>query len=356
MSPIQGFTRFRKWSFNRQNQHFSDLSSAAVLTGGSSRGMPWRGVPDINPNWTDQDEVDLGSIDPVLPPYRTHVDLTVPGLGGPLDFDSIPHIMEAGVRGGVTPTSSSTSRTWTHVALSLTPTTLSEFTAGWSDDVDGGPTDDGMRFVNGVVESVEFSFDESLGPWMVSADWRFGRIDQHITIPTAILPSNLPLVFGADTALFINDTSGAIGNTQISDALHLASIRIENQIDVKRFANGSNSRFLVAGYGLSARTITASFTFAKTAAIINALDSETVDWLSADPVNRYVECLVTSPALAAVGIPYSWSQRFSGTWRTRQDEEIGGNAVVTLELTGRYDAGLNYPYRSSVVNTQSAFS
>ena len=161
-------------------------------------------------------------------------------------------------------------------------------------------------------------------------------------------------MFGADTALYIDDTSGGIGSTLIADSLHSANIVIENQIDVKRFAQGSNTRFQVDGYGLSGRTITATFRFAKTSQIVAALDSETVDWLSADPVDRYVQLLTQSTAEAQASIPYSWTQNFSGNWFTRTDAEFGGNSVVELVLQGRYDAGLTYAYRSTVVNTLTA--
>ena len=43
-----------------------------------------------------------------------------------------------------------------------------------------------------------------LGPWTVSADWRFSGVNAHKT-PTSGLQvgSNLPLVFGADTAIYL---------------------------------------------------------------------------------------------------------------------------------------------------------
>ncbi len=343
MSPIQGFSRMRAWNFGHQ----SVFGTAVAAT----RRLPWRGTLDINPNWTDQEDVDVGSIDQLLPPFRTQLDVAASGLGGPLTYQDIPVLLDSGVRGGVSPTGAGTAKTWAHQALSLTATTLGYQTAEWADDV----TADGFQARDGVVESLEFAFDESLGPWTVSADWRFGTVAAHKT-PTAGLAigSNLPLVFGADSALYIDDTSGGIGVTQISDTLHSATVRIENTIDQKRFANGSNSRFALVGYGLSARVIRATFVFAKTDAIVAALNSETVDWLNGDPVNRYVQLLSQSTTTAQAGVPYSWDQRFSGTWRTRSDGDLGGNSTVTLEMVGRYDSALGYAYRSSVVNTLAA--
>jgi hypothetical protein len=71
-----------------------------------------------------------------------------------------------------------------------------------------------------------------------------------------------------------------IGGTQISSALHSASIKINTTIDKKRFMNGSNSRFAVAGYGVAERTIEAEFTFAKTDAIAGVSASELRNFLN----------------------------------------------------------------------------
>ena len=348
MSPIVGYTRFRRHQLGLQTV----LNTGVAAT----RRLGVRGVPDINPNWTDQDEVDTGSIDTVLAPYRVGSDLTLPLAFNPLNFNDIPLIMSAGVIGGQTAAAiGGGGYTWTHAADSLAATTLDYFTDEFADDannLDSGPPEDGIQLIGGVIQRIELTMPEGLGPWQASTSWRFSKVNAHVT-PTAglLLSSNSVIAFGADTALFIDDTSGGIGGTQITDSLHSASIVIENTLDLKRFANGSNTRFQIDGYGLAARAITATFRFAKTSAIVAALNSETVDWLSADAVNRYVSLVTTSTALAEAGNPYSWNQRFSGTWRTRAEQEIGGNSVVELSMMGRYDLGLGYPYRSVAVNT-----
>jgi hypothetical protein len=332
----------RKWQFGKQVA----FGTAATAT----RRVPFRGTLDYNPNWTEQDEVDVGSIDPVLPPYRVGADITAT-LTAPLSYQDIPLLMSAGLRGGVSGVADGTAYTWTHTGLSTTATTLDYFTAEWCDDV----TTDGFKAKDGIVETLEFSFDDTLGPWRVSSSWRFGSADHGVTPTTALnVSSNLPLVFGADTALYIDDTSGGIGGTIISDALHAATITIENTIDLKRFANGSNTRFAITGYGIAGRMVRASFTFAKTDAIVAALNSEVHDWLSANPVNRYLKLLAQSTQLAKVAVPYSWDLRLAGTWRSRSDGERGGNSSVTLELVGMYASDLGYPVQSIAVNTLAA--
>jgi hypothetical protein len=259
--------------------------------------------------------------------------------------------MNAGVRGAVTPTGGGAAKTWTHTALSLTATTLDEVSAQWGDDY----AKDDYRFRDGVVESIEVTFGDDLGPAQVSTQWYFGYVDPHVTKAAVTqVASNLPLVFGADTALYIDSTAGGIGGTQISSALHSGRIKITNTIDKKRFMNGSNSRFAVAGYGLAERMIEWEFTFAKADAIAGVSNSELRNWLAADPVTRYLNVITTSRQNITGGTPYSWNQKFAGEWRTRSDGEIGGNTTITLAGSGRYDGALAAPYISVAVNARAA--
>lgn len=339
--PVQGFVRNRAWAFGKQSAHGTAVAP--------SRGMPWGGVLEVDPTWADHEDVDVGSIDPVLSPFRTMTDITA-SLTGPLDYNALATIAAAGWRGGVSASGGGAAKTWTHQALSTTATTLDEFSAQWSDDV----TNDGYRQWDGVLETIELSFDESLGPWQASLSWRFGSVNPRVTpVANLLLGSNLPAVFGADTALYIDSTAGGIGSTQITDALRGATITIENTIDQKRYANGSNSRFVIGGYGLSGRSVRASFTFDKQSSIVGTSAGEAAKWLSADPVTRYLKVnAISTQNIPTTSTPYSWDLRLSGEWRTRSDGEVGGNSTVTLELVGRL-ADTGYVLYQSVVNDRA---
>lgn len=339
--PVQGFTRNRSWAIGKQSAHGTAVAP--------SRAMPWSGVLEVDPNWQDHENVDVGSIDPVLSPFRTITDVTSP-LSGPLDFNALAVIAAAGIRGGVSASGGGAAKTWTHQALSTTATTLDEFSGQWGDDV----TADGFRMWDGVLESIELSFSEELGPWQASLGWRWGSVNPRVTPVSGLtLGSNIPVVFGADTALYIDNTAGGIGGTQISNALRAATITIENTIDQKRYANGSNTRFQINGYGLAQRSIRASLTFDKADAIVAGGSSEMAKWLSADPVTRYLKLLTTSTVLiAGTATAYSWDLRLGGEWRTRSDGEVGGNSTVTLELVARL-SDLAYALRSEVVNDRA---
>lgn len=338
MAVIRGFTRMRKHTFGKQSVFGTPVAPTIVV--------PWRGIPDINPNWTDDEDVDVGSIDPALPPYRTAMDVTVP-YTGTLNYQNVPLIFGMGVRGGVTPTGVFPAKTWEFTALSLTPTELDYFTDQFTDDV----TDDIMQLQDTILESFELSFGEDLGPWQFSGTGRASNVLYGDDVVDADIDvgSNFTKVYGADTELFINDAAGSIGSTKISDTLHSMSLRVEPTIDLKRFANGSNTRFQIAGYGYSGRNVTIQLQMAKTDEAL----AEVVKWLSEDPVNRFISLKATSPVVLTGSTHHSLDIKLGGTWRTRTDGDIGGNAVFTLEGRAQYIAGLGYPLRATVVTNHS---
>lgn len=338
MPVIQGFVRFRKHQLGQQPA----FGSNAVAT----RVLPLRGVPKINPNWTDPD-IDTGTLDPVVAPYRTGIEITC-ATAGDLDFDTLPSLLSGALVGGITPTGAGSAKTWVYQAASETADVWEYFADEWGDDTHA---DDGFWLLDGIVESLDLSFDDKLGPWKASADWRYGRLGTYPTARTAGLSADTSphYVYGADTELFINDTAGAIGTTKIADSVISGKITVENEVDVKRFANGSNTRFEVAGYGRAGRKITAEFTFDKTDDVFD----EVTDWLASAAVARFVEVRVTSPDIIAASspaAPYSFSARLPLRWRMREDGDNGGNTTITLTGEGYHDAaGLGYPIRAAVV-------
>jgi len=339
--PIQGFTRLRKHQQGKQTVFATPVAATRVF--------PYRGVLAIDPHWTDPD-VDVGSIDPALTPFKMGIDVTS-SMTGQLDYDSIPTFLAAGMIGGVTPTGGGLAKTWTFTAQSTTTTTLDYFTDEWADDV----TADGARSFGGIINRIQWGFGPEMGAWDATSDWQFANVVRPFT-PTAGLAvgSNYVQVYGTDTAFYIDDTSGGIGVTQIVDAVHGMQQTITNTMDVKRFANGSNpvGRFGVNGFGLSARVITTEITFAKTTDSI----AETAKWLNDAPQTRYLEIRNISPTVVpGTATPYSFNIKLAGEWRTRVDAEQGGNSVITLSHTARYDStGLTYAYRGVTVNTRSA--
>ena len=353
--PTAGFTRFRKNQIGYQGSNTSaHLTSAATAV----RVLPYRGVPQVERNATFAD-IDVGSLHKVQSPYYMRGDFTQ-SMDGPLTFNDWPWLASAALVGVSAPTGA-TAKTWTHQPASTTADPLGLFTVQMGDDV----TTDWFQMVGGVLESLELNGPDDMGPVTVSANWRYadanstGATDYPVsgTVPTTGLTvdDEPTFVYLADAELFINDSAATIGTTKISDALHSFNLSITNNLDLKSYANGSNTRFQLHGYGRGEQEISLSLQFAKTSQTVGTT-SEADDWFSDTPVKRFMELRFTSPAIITGTTPYSLSLRLAGWYVTREDGEIGGNTTVTLTMTGAYDSDLGYALRAVAVNTLAGFS
>lgn len=337
--PIAGLTRLR---FNQVAKQ-TVIGTAVAAT----RRVPWRGALTYNPNRTDPD-VDVGSLDPVILPYATAVDVGW-NPTGPVTFNDIPIRLSAGLMGGITPSVVvGASRLWSYTSASLTADTFDYFTDEFGDDTEA--TDSIIAF-GGVADVLEETLPEDGGPWTLSDTWIFAGATLGSDATNSLTVDASPVfAFGTDTATYMDTTPGSIGITPLSDAIHGMTLRVSNALDRKRFQNGSNTRFQLAGYGRGARVHELILTLAKTTATIaeaNTLDDTPVP-------NRYFKVSTTSTELAAAATPYSYN-RF-GAYRLfeRAEGEIGGNATIILTYRGFYDSTLTYAHKRTVTNTLTA--
>jgi hypothetical protein len=231
---------------------------------------------------------------------------------------------------------------------SLTADPFDYFTNEFGDDTEAT---DGIIAFGGVIDTFEEEMPEDLGPWEINDEWVFAgaTLGQNLTDGLNVDASPI-FVFGADTDIDMDPTPGAIGSTKLDDALHSATFRISNNLDQKRFANGSNTRFQLAGYGRGERVGELTLVFAKTAATIaeaNTLDD--------DPVpSRYFEISTVSTSEAQAGTPYRYTRRMAARLFERAEGEIGGNSTIELTYRTFYDSTLGYAIRAEIVNTLTA--
>ena len=137
-----------------------------------------------------------------------------------------------------------------------------------------------------------------------------------------------------DASVYVNSDPSDIGGTQLTDAVHKFTLRATQEVDQKRYVNGSQE-FDLDGYGLGAITIEVDMVYAKTADTVGS-GSESDAWFSETAVDRYLQVAFESKEVAETGspdIPYSWVFSMPLRYYTRSDGEIGGNETVTL--TGR---------------------
>ena len=330
--PIAGFVRLRKHQFGRQDDFGTKVSA--------SRAYPFKGTPTVELNWTDPD-IDVGSRDVVAPPYRSAPDITAALTDPALAYDQIPLLMCGFFGGDEHPVPvGSLGFTWTHEPASVTVDDPDLFTYEFGDDV----TTDWFQLGDGMLENLEISGPDGLGPLSTSMSWRFGSAastgssdsDVTGTVPTPGLnvETTAAIVYLKDGAIFIGDSVGNL--SQVSDALHNFTLKLAQEIDVKRFANGSQV-FDAQAYGPGKREITLECTWAKTSDIVGKT-SEADDWFSDEPVNRFVGLTFTSTKIADGSTPYSWTITMPMRYYTRAEGEIGGNTTVILTGHAFYDA------------------
>jgi hypothetical protein len=335
MPIVAGSVRFRKRQVGTQAAFSSNT--------GATRILPYRGPITIEPNRTTPD-VDTGSLDPVLPSFLGPQDIAS-SWEGKAAFDDLPYLYGSGIKGGVTPTGGATGRIWTYQAASLTADDLDYLTEQWGDDVPG----DLITAGGGVIDSWSLGFGEDLAAFDLSASLVHARAAFGLGATGGLTIDTGPeWLYGAHTVIYMDAAPGSIGMTPIASAVHTASFEVANNLDKKRFADGSNIGFALAGYGRGAREITFTMQLAKTAAAI--AEELTLD---DSPVpTRYFDIKTTSTEIIAGGAtPYSNSIRFPAELVTAVPGEIGGNTTIEFTYRAKYDPTLGFALKAVVVNT-----
>lgn len=310
------------------------------------RRVPWRGLVEYNPNRTDPD-VDVGSIDPVIAPYILNPE-TSWNPTGPGTFNETPIRLSGGLKGGVSPVTAAGVSTWTYQVASLTQDSFDYWTVESGDDTEATNTIIG---VGGVADSLEETMSEELGPWTISDQWVFATAQLGANGTNGLTVDDSPeFVFGGDTAIYMDSVAGSIGITPTPDSIHAATIRISNNLDRKRFANGSNTRNKLSDFARGARQIELVLTVAETAQWI----AEIITLDDTPTPNRYFKVSTTSSEFITGSTPFKYDRLGAFRLFTVTDGEVGGNAVKILTYRAYYDSTLGYAYRAVVANSLTA--
>lgn len=338
---VQGFTRLRKHQLAKE----TTFGTAATAT----RVVPWRGAIEVNPNRTDPD-VDVGLLDPSLAQLEGALDVSG-SWDGPVDYDNLAIVYSAGVKGGVTATGAGAAKTWTFQAASAVADPFDTYSDEWGDDTSDLATGDGIIGLGGVLDSWSINFGEDLGPFQLDGSVTYAGATLGDTRTTGLSAATTPIwMYGADTEVFLDSAAGSIGTTKLTDAVRGASVNVQNNLDQKRYANGSNTRFKLAAFGRGPRTIEVQITTEKTTAAI--AERKTLD---DSPVpDRFIELRTTSPSIITGSTPYSNSIRIPARLISVSDGEIGGNATLTFTYRAFYSSTLGYAFRAVLVNALAA--
>lgn len=330
VAALPGNVRLRAFQLGKETTF-----GTAVTT---TRRFPWSYTPTLDPHWT-WPTADTGTLDQAINPYMLASDVTGVSTGS-LAFNDAPYLWAAltksGVTGGAGPAYS-----YVFAPASTSQDSFEIFTGQWGDEVTG----DQFQYTSGVLNDLTLTFPADLGPIQTSATWRFASYTYPHTRDALSVDFAPTWAYAGDTALYINSTAGAIGTTQLVNSMHDVSVNINNNLDVKRFQNGSNTRMQAAGYGRGARTNTTTFSFAKSTAALQ----EVADWLNASPTERFISLETTSISTIS-GTPYSQKIRFGGYWFTRTEGTYAtNNTTAQLVCQGFLDQTLTYPFQATVV-------
>lgn len=335
LTPVPGVTRLRAFQIGKEGTFKTQVPA--------TRRLPWAFQPAVDPGWTFP-TADTGTLDQAIPPYRTALQATGQSTGQ-LAYNDIVDILAYGVKGGLTAAGGGTAKTWTAAPASTSQDVFDTATIEFFDDASA----DAWAATGGVIGRFQLDYPQDQGPITATCDWREAATVYPAT-PTGALSVDAAqvLAFMGDTVFYVNDSSGTIETTALSNICYDASLVYENNIDVKYWANGSNSRFEAQNYGRGERVITLALNGAKQTAWI----AECVKWIGANPTERFWGIKTTSTVAAEAGVNYSFDIRIPGYWMTRDWTEINTNTGFRLTGHQIYDTNLGYPFQAIAVTTR----
>jgi hypothetical protein len=352
---VLGLVRLRRHLFARQAAFGTPLAAL--------RAYPFQGVPIPDLGWTNT-AGDFGSRVNVAPPTRGVPNYAAPLTDASLNYNDLALQLCAFFGGQVSPTGGGTAKTWAHEPDFTTTGSPDLFTYERGSDADGtlGSPNDWFRWSDGILTGLTIdSPEDGRGVLTTSMNWLFGDVDYAgdsdtsapvLTIPSITdVPDNDPTpLYLKDASVFITDDPTDIGGDQITDTVHKFTLALTQEVDQKRFVNGSQE-FDLDGYGMGAVTIAPSLVMGKTGDSVG-IGSESDAWFSDLAVDRYLQVVFESTREAQSGIPYSWAWTTPLRWYTREDGEIGGNETLTLAGEAFLETGtLDFAFSSELVNT-----
>ncbi len=311
----------------------------------ATRRLPWQMTAFATPpGWTFP-TADTGTIDEAIAPYGTASNYTAT-FGGPLASNDAPTIISAGVMGGLVLGTSGTSHSLTASPASTTQDVFDTYSMEWGDD-----STDIFNLGGCVINDFTLTYPQDQSPITSTQNWLMSKLGTYPGSFTGALSVDLAPVYlyTADTEFYINDTSGAIETTKLTDIAYGATFQVNNNLDPKRFANGSNTRLQIQNFGRGKRVVTFTLTGAKQSAWV----AEATKWLAAAPSERFFGIKTTSTVNASAGIPHSLDIRMPGFWLTRNEQTISTNTAFDLVAQNVYDTGLGYPFWMKSVSTRA---
>jgi len=218
-----GVTAFRQIGIATETAAGTALPATAALLG--------KFTMKDSATWHRPDE-DRGTL---IKPYRAVkvAELTESVFDGDCTFEQLPYFLSMGVKGGITPTTTTYSgdKTWAFPAALLTVATLDSFTLEYGDDV-------GV-YNSAYTQARRIAISGAMNETMKTRVEMFGRKMTATTFSTGETVPTVESVISQKSALFIAAETGTIGLTTKSATLISWSYDIDTGVYPKRYGDGT---------------------------------------------------------------------------------------------------------------------
>lgn len=303
---------------------FGPEATAGTAVAATSR---YRGVGSIDDksNWKDVEE-DVGLLAPTTRQVQTDEFAEFAMGSVEASFEQINYPLEGGLLkiGTGVADGAGSGKIYTYPIPAAAIPTIQTYT------IEGGD-DQG-------AEEVEYCYLQSFklsgaarDTWMLEQVWE-GRQPTPTTFTGALsLPAVSDMAFNK-SKLYIDETSGSFGGTQVSNTFMKAELSFTTGIIPVFTGDG-------ALYFTSLKRILAEIELKVTFEHNSSAIAEKAKWKAGTP--RLVEIEIIGPALASAGTTYTYKTvrvQIAGIWKKFDAlEDDGGNNVVTGTLRGAYD-------------------
>ena len=330
---------FRKWQFGIETSLGSNNTTVTY-------NPLVQGHPTLDTTWEDIPH-DPNQFESKILPVKTQERWNLPLTGAAL-FQTLPFWFQGVIQGGVTPTGSGTAKTWT-----FTPNQTTDDMATYKAEY--GVTSGHVWGGNGVViNSLELTFPETGGMWEMSIDAMGNSFGSNAAFTSSIDIDTVPSVLlGAFTKVYIDETPGAIGGTQITGALRRGSVKFGFAAVEPKILDGDGFQYDAIGRGMRETEVTLVFeqTTASRTEVLHYLRNHVTT-----AKMRYVRLVVLGNIISgAGGGQESLTLDLPGVWMTAGFDEIGQNIVYTLTGKVKYDSTLARGLRAIVVNDKADY-
>lgn len=307
----------------------------------------WRGVGTISDNREVVfPEEDVGLLPGTDRSYIPRLEAGISFESTEATFELLPYIWEAAIKkvGSGSSDSSGSGYIYDYDLPTTSKNNIQAFT------IEGGDDEEAEEMEYSFVES--FNMSGSGGEaWMVSAEW-IGRqvTSTGVSFTTGITIPTIEEILFSNTKLYIDDSTGSFGTTQVSNTLLDASIDVDTGIMAKYTADGN---LYFSFHENTMPEITVDVTFEHN----SSATTEKSNWRN--ETARLIRFEAEGTALSSSG---SYDKKtmivdLAGKWESFEAlTDQDGNDTVTATFRARYNSDVGEMGQFLIVNENASLT